>query len=40
LADCFGCESGVVAVFAQVREEDVAEVFGGDFGNEFAGGLV
>ena len=40
LADGFAGEVGGVAVLAQVGEEDVAEVFGGDFGDEFCGGLV
>jgi hypothetical protein len=40
LADGFAGEVGGVAVLAEVGEEDVAEVFGGDFGDEFGGGLV
>lgn len=40
LADGFTGESGGVAVLAEVGQEDVAEVFGGDFGDELGGGLV
>jgi hypothetical protein len=40
LADGVAGEVGGVAVLAQVRKEDVAEVFGGDFGDELRGGLV
>ena len=40
LADGFSGEFGGVAVLAQVGEEDVAEVFSGDFGDELRGGLV
>ena len=40
LANGFPREVGGVAVLAQVGEKDVAEVFGGDFGDEFRGGLV
>ena len=40
LADGVAGEFGGVAVLAQVGEEDVAEIFGGDFGDELPGGLV
>ena len=40
MADGVAGEFGGVAVLAQVGEEDVAEVFGGDFGDELCGGLV
>ncbi len=40
MADGFPREFGGVAVLAEVGEEDVAEVFGGDFGDELPGGLV
>jgi hypothetical protein len=38
--DGFAGEGGGVAVLAEVSQEDVAEVFGGDFGDELGGGLV
>ena len=39
-SDGFAGEGGGVAVLAEVGQEDVAEVFGGDFGDELGGGLV
>ena len=40
LTDGVAGEVGGVAVLAEVSEEDVAEVFGGDFGDELRGGLI
>lgn len=40
MADRPAGEVGVVAVLAQVGEEDVPEVFGGDFGDELRSGLI
>jgi hypothetical protein len=40
LADGVAGEVGGVAVLAEVGEKDVAEVVGGDFGDELCGGLV
>jgi hypothetical protein len=39
-SDGFAGEGGGVAVLAEVGQEDVAEVFGGDFGYELGSGLV